>query len=226
MDHKSTVLKKQAPSQVLSLQHLTIHKDDERLIQIHTEVPAQSVLTIMGPSGCGKTTLLNAISGQLSAPFVMQGDICINGRSVVAIPPHKRKVGIMFQDALLFEHMSVKENIAFAIPPQRYSSKKAQYIAIDRLLENVSLSGFGDRSIDALSGGQQARISLLRTLAAEPDVVLLDEPFSKLDASLRAQIRQWTFDEIKRRDIPAVLVTHDKEDAQAANGEIIEIMPC
>jgi len=211
---------------ILSLQHLQVEKEGKPLVKVNTQVQGQSVLTIMGPSGCGKTTLLNAISGQLAAPFTLAGDICINGRSVTAIEPYKRNIGIMFQDALLFEHMSVKENIAFAMPAKLHITKQAQSQAIDTMLQEVSLEGFGDRGIDALSGGQQARVSLLRTLAAEPDVVLLDEPFSKLDASLRAQIRTWTFEQIKQRNIPAVLVTHDIEDANAAGGEIIELMPC
>ena len=211
---------------ILSLQHLQVEKEGKPLVKVNTQVHGQSVLTIMGPSGCGKTTLLNAISGQLAAPFTFTGDISINGRSVTSLEPHKRNIGIMFQDALLFEHMSVKENIAFAIPPKLHRTKQAQSQAIDTMLKEVSLEGFGDRGIDALSGEQQARVSLLRTLAAEPDVVLLDEPFSKLDASLRAQIRTWTFEQIKQRNIPAVLVTHDIEDANAAGGEIIELMPC
>ena len=211
---------------ILSLQHLQIEKEGKPLVKVNTQVHGQSVLTIMGPSGCGKTTLLNAISGQLAAPFTFTGDISINGRSVTALEPYKRNIGIMFQDALLFEHMSVKENIAFAMPPKLHSTKQAQSQAIDTMLQEVSLEGFGDRGIEALSGGQQARVSLLRTLAAEPDVVLLDEPFSKLDASLRSQIRTWTFEQIKQRNIPAVLVTHDIEDANAAGGEIIELMPC
>ena len=211
---------------ILSLQHLQVEKEGKPLVKVNTQVQGQSVLTIMGPSGCGKTTLLNAISGQLTAPFTLAGDISINGRSVTEIEPYKRNIGIMFQDALLFEHMSVKENIAFAMPPKLHSTKQAQSQAIDTMLQEVSLEGFGDRGIEALSGGQQARVSLLRTLAAEPDVVLLDEPFSKLDASLRSQIRTWTFEQIKQRNIPAVLVTHDIEDANAAGGEIIELMPC
>ena len=132
----------------------------------------------------------------------------------------------MFQDALLFEHMTVAENIAFAMPKNSHSNRKAKMEAIEEMLSAVDLAGIGERAVTSLSGGQQSRVSLLRTLASQPDVVLLDEPFSKLDLVLREQIRSWTFKQLKTRNIPAVLVTHDKEDALAAGGQIIELSSC
>ena len=120
--------------------------------------------------------------------------------------------------------MTVGENIAFAMPDKAYKNKQLKHDAINALLVAVELDGIADRTVNTLSGGQQARVSLIRTLASEPDVVLLDEPFSKLDVALRSQIRSWTFSQLKARNIPAVLVTHDKDDALAAGGNVIQIL--
>lgn len=112
------------------------------------------------------------------------------------------------------------------MPKDSHPNRKAKLEAIEEMLSAVDLAGIGERAVTSLSGGQQSRVSLLRTLASEPDVVLLDEPFSKLDFALREQIRSWTFKQLKARNIPAVLVTHDKEDALAAGGQIIELSSC
>ena len=209
---------------MLSLENIVIYRDDKPLLQLSAEVAKGEVLTVMGPSGAGKSTLLQAIAGQLQAPFSVTGQIKINHVVINEIDAHLRKVGIMFQDALLFEHMTVGENIAFAMPDKAYKNKQLKHDAINALLVAVELDGIADRTVNTLSGGQQARVSLIRTLASEPDVVLLDEPFSKLDVALRSQIRSWTFSQLKARNIPAVLVTHDKDDALAAGGNVIEIL--
>ncbi|GFD77222.1 ABC transporter ATP-binding protein [Tenacibaculum sp. KUL118] len=208
---------------MLSLEEIVIYRDKEPLLQLSAEVAEGEVLTVMGPSGAGKSTLLQAIAGQLQAPFTLAGQIKINDVVMNNIDAHLRKVGIMFQDALLFEHMTVGENIAFAMPNNAYKNKQMKRDAINELLAAVELDGLADRAVTTLSGGQQARISLIRTLASQPEVVLLDEPFSKLDVALRSQIRTWTFSQLKARRIPAVLVTHDKDDALAAGGEVIEL---
>jgi len=208
---------------VLSLEEIVIYRDKEPLLQLSAEVAKGEVLTVMGPSGAGKSTLLQAIAGQLQAPFTLAGQIKINDVVMNNIDAHLRKVGIMFQDALLFEHMTVGENIAFAMPNNAHKNKQMKRDAINELLAAVELDGLADRAVTTLSGGQQARISLIRTLASQPEVVLLDEPFSKLDVALRSQIRTWTFSQLKARCIPAVLVTHDKDDALAAGGEVIEL---
>nr|WP_233095230.1 ATP-binding cassette domain-containing protein [Alteromonas sp. IB21] len=194
------------------------------MLQLSAEVAGGEVLTVMGPSGAGKSTLLQAIAGQLKAPFSIAGQIKINGVVINNIDAHLRKVGIMFQDALLFEHMTVGENIAFAMPADRHKNKQVKRDAINELLAAVDLDGIADRAVNTLSGGQQARVSLIRTLASQPEAVLLDEPFSQLDVALRGQIRSWTFSQLKARKIPAVVVTHDKDDALAAGGNIIELL--
>ncbi|PRO68881.1 ATP-binding cassette domain-containing protein [Alteromonas gracilis] len=209
---------------MLSLENIVIYRDKKPLLQLSAEVAKGEVLTVMGPSGAGKSTLLQAIAGQLQAPFSIAGQIKINGVVINDMDAHLRKVGIMFQDALLFEHMTVGENIAFAMPADRQKNKQMKRDAINELLAAVDLDGIADRAVNTLSGGQQARVSLIRTLASQPEVVLLDEPFSKLDVALRGQIRSWTFSQLKARKIPAVLVTHDKDDALAAGGDIIELL--
>lgn len=209
---------------MLSLENIVIYRDERPLLQLSAEVAGGEVLTVMGPSGAGKSTLLQAIAGQLKAPFSIAGQIKINGVVINNIDAHLRKVGIMFQDALLFEHMTVGENIAFAMPADRHKNKQVKRDAINELLAAVDLDGIADRAVNTLSGGQQARVSLIRTLASQPEAVLLDEPFSKLDVALRGQIRSWTFSQLKARKIPAVVVTHDKDDALAAGGDIIELL--
>lgn len=209
---------------MLNLENVVIYRDDKPMLQLSAEVAKGEVLTVMGPSGAGKSTLLQAIAGQLQAPFSVSGQIKINHVVINDVSAHLRKVGIMYQDALLFEHMTVGENIAFAMPDNSHKNKQMKYEAINELLAAVELDGIADRAVNTLSGGQQARVSLIRTLASEPLVVLLDEPFSKLDVALRSQIRSWTFSQLKARNIPTVLVTHDNDDALAAGGDVIEII--
>lgn len=210
----------------LSLEKLVISRAENVLLNVNAGVEKGQVLTVMGPSGAGKSTLLQAIAGQLYEPFSVSGIIKINNNVINRKPAHLRKVGMMFQDALLFEHMTVAENIAFGMPKNSHSNPHARMEAINTMLSAVELESMGQRGVNTLSGGQQSRVSLLRTLASAPDVVLLDEPFSKLDLALRGQIRSWTFEQLKARNIPAVLVTHDNEDAIAAGGQIIELSPC
>ncbi|WP_421131640.1 ATP-binding cassette domain-containing protein [Alteromonas sp. A079] len=208
----------------LKLDNVTIKQAEKTLLSINVTVNNGDVLCIMGPSGSGKSTLLNAIAGQLSAPFTLQGRIVLDECLITNTPSHLRGVGVVFQDALLFDHMTVGQNIIFAMP-QGMSAKEKRRAMID-MLSAVELDGLENRAPNALSGGQQARVSLLRTLAAQPKVVLLDEPFSQLDTHLRAQIRTWTFEQLTLRDIPSILVTHDKDDAMAAGGKTIELSSC
>lgn len=168
------------------------------------------VQTIMGPSGCGKSTLLAAISGSLSPVFHMQGAITLNGRQIDNLPIERRKVGILFQDDLLFPHMNVYGNLSFALPAH-YSKQQKKKRITESLLQ-AGLQDFEERDIATLSGGQRARISLLRTLLAEPDAVLFDEPFSKLDQELRGSFRLFVQQQVRQMNIPAILVSHDPED--------------
>lgn len=180
------------------------------------------VATIMGPSGIGKSSLLDAIGGHLPRRFEMAGRAVLDGRDVTDLPAEARRIGILFQDAVLFPHLSVGDNLAFGLS-QSVRGRAARKAKVDQALEQAELSGMADRDPATLSGGQRARAALMRTLLSDPLALLLDEPFSKLDASLRDDIRRFTFAHIRDRRIPALMVTHDPEDARAANGPVIRI---
>ena len=189
---------------------------------LHLHVPPGEILTLMGPSGCGKSSVLAAIAGTLASvsegllPLQLQGTVQLNGRELAHLPTHQRGVGLVFQDALLFPHMTVAENLLFAVPAcgtNGISLTIAQRQArVQQALQEAELSGMGERDPSTLSGGQRARVALMRALLAEPQALLLDEPFSKLDAALRAQLRPWVFAHVRERRIPVVLVTHDEQD--------------
>ena len=189
---------------------------------LHLHVPPGEILTLMGPSGCGKSSVLGSMAGTLASvseglqPLQLQGSVQLNGREIAHLPTHQRGVGLVFQDALLFPHMTVAENLLFAVPvsdTRGNSRTNAQRQArVQQALQEAELSGMGERDPSTLSGGQRARVALMRALLAEPQALLLDEPFSKLDAALRAQLRPWVFAHVRQRRIPVVLVTHDAQD--------------
>ncbi len=185
-------------------------------------VEAGQIVTIMGPSGCGKSSLLGFICGTLDPAFAARGQVLLDGEEMGMRPPERRRIGILFQDDLLFPHLSVAENLAFGLPAAiRDRGLRAARIAA--ALAEAGLAEFGERDPATLSGGQRARIALMRTLLAEPRALLLDEPFSKLDVALRGRIRAFVFDHARANALPTLLVTHDPEDAAAAGGPVIEI---
>ncbi|MEQ8829041.1 MAG: ATP-binding cassette domain-containing protein [Alphaproteobacteria bacterium] len=175
--------------------------------------------TIMGPSGSGKSTLLSAICGTLDPVFALSGAVSLNGRALAGLPAQNRRTGILFQDDLLFPHLSVGDNLAFGLSADLPSTERRA--RIDAALSEAGLTGFAGRDPATLSGGQRARVACLRALLAEPEALLLDEPFSKLDANLRARFRQFVFEHAAGRGIPVLLVTHDPEDAASAGGQVI-----
>lgn len=189
---------------------------------LHLHVPPGEILTLMGPSGCGKSSVLASIAGTLDSvseglqPLQLQGSVQLNGRELSHLPTHQRGVGLVFQDALLFPHMTVAENLLFAVPVSDASGNKGstaqRQVRVQQALQEAELTGMGERDPSTLSGGQRARVALMRALLAEPQALLLDEPFSKLDAALRAQLRPWVFAHVRERRIPVVLVTHDEQD--------------
>ncbi len=208
--------------ETLRLRDVTVALDGQPLIAgLSLAVAPGEVATVMGPSGSGKSTLLSWICGSVDPAFAIEGHIELDGRDITRTVPEARRVGILFQDDLLFPHLSVGENLAFGIPRGVGREERRKRIA-DALCE-AELTGFEDRDPATLSGGQRARIALMRTLLAEPKALLLDEPFSKLDAALRSRIRRFIFDHAIERGLPALLVTHDPDDAAAAGGPVLEI---
>lgn len=205
----------------LALRNVVISKGGVPLLSVDHYIAPGEVLTVMGPSGVGKSTLLAFITGTLAQDFRASGSVWLDGHEVTHLPAHKRRVGILFQDDLLFPHLSVGANLAFGLRPG--GSVANRQAKVDEALEEVGLSGFADRDPATLSGGQKARVALMRMLLSEPCALLLDEAFSRLDADRRALVRDMVFDRAKARALPVLMVTHDAEDAQAAGGPIITL---
>ncbi len=207
----------------LTFDQVEIRKDNQPLLAINRTITPGAVLTLMGPSGVGKSTLLSAVTGNLAADFDCSGRILLNGSDITHMPPHQRRVGILFQDHLLFPHLSVGANMAFGL--QSGGTRADRRAQVEHALREVGLDGFHDRDPATLSGGQKARVALMRMLLSDPCVLLLDEPFSGLDAALREQVRSLVFKTAHDRGLPVLMVTHDIEDANAARGELITLQP-
>nr|WP_279008835.1 ATP-binding cassette domain-containing protein [Aeromonas jandaei] len=200
---------------MLSTTPLHLYLEEHRLLSLPAlQVAPGEVLTLMGPSGCGKSSLLAALVGVLpaSGPLRLEGDVTLGERRLTHLPPQARRIGMLFQDDLLFDHLTVAENLMFGMPASVKGHRARREKAVATLAQ-VDLTSQADKLPGALSGGQKARVSLLRALLAEPEALLLDEPFSRLDKPLRAAFRELVFAQIKALAIPAILVTHDEEDA-------------
>jgi putative thiamine transport system ATP-binding protein len=206
----------------IKLQDVQILLDGQMLITISETINPGEVLTVMGPSGSGKSTLLAHIGGFLDPAFSAMGKVLLNGEDITLLAAEQRRVGILFQDPLLFPHMSVGGNLMFAIPA-KIKGKEIRKKLANQALEQAGLNGFFDRDPATLSGGQKARVALMRVLMGEPRALLLDEPFSKLDTERRAQIRQFVLDEARARNLPVLMVTHDHADAKAAGGSVFTL---
>jgi len=179
-------------------------------------------VTVMGPSGCGKSTLLAYLAGTMDPVFRARGRVRVGDDDLTSLPPERRRLGLQFQDDLLFPHLSVGGNLAFALAPHVHARGERRR-RIEQALDEAGLAGFAERDPATLSGGQRARVALMRTLLAEPRALLLDEPFNRLDAALRGEIRAFVFDHARERRLPALLVTHDVADAAAAGGRVIRL---
>jgi putative thiamine transport system ATP-binding protein len=182
------------------------------LRDLHLEVPPGTVHTLMGPSGCGKSSVLAAVCGTLEDGMVWQGSVHLNGQCLDTLTVQARRVGLLLQDDLLFAHMTVRENLLFAVPAGPAANREA---AVQQALADVEMHDLADANPARLSGGQRARVALARALLAQPRCLLLDEPFSKLDAALRERMRTLVFGLVAQRNIPALLVTHDAADVAA-----------
>jgi putative thiamine transport system ATP-binding protein len=207
--------------------HIALLGNTQRTLvrDLRLEIGPGEVLTLMGPSGCGKSSLLAAIAGTLddvaegAEALKFDGSVRLDGDNVTARPTAQRGIGLLFQDPLLFPHMSVQDNLLFAVPPGSSEQRNAQ---VAQALDEAGLTGFGGADPATLSGGQRARIALMRALLARPRALLLDEPFSRLDTALRQQFRAFVFDQVRARAIPAILVTHDRADI-ADTARVVEL---
>ncbi len=204
---------------IISVSDASVSFDDTRALDgFSLDVPVGALVALVGPSGCGKTTALRAIAGfqDLDA-----GTVSIRGETMVSdkinVPPEKRRVGMVFQEYALFPHISVAENVGYGVR----GSDRVRRVA--EVLDLVGLAEYGSRFPNELSGGEQQRVALARALAPEPDVVLLDEPFSNLDAPQRERMRRELKHIIRAARVTAVLVTHDQSEALAI-ADIVAVM--
>lgn len=188
--------------------------------QLSLTVAPGEVVSVMGPSGSGKSSLVAYLSGTIDRRFDASGTVTLDGIAVDRLPVDRRRIGVLFQDDLLFAHMTVGENLAFALPQRIGGRARREHVA--RALVEAELEGFAARAPATLSGGQRARVALMRALLAEPRALLLDEPFARLDVALRGRIRDFTFATIVARGIPALLVTHDEQDVP---GRVVALGP-
>lgn len=179
------------------------------LKNVNLEIKPGEFFAFLGPSGCGKTTLLRLIAGFNTA---QTGSVVIGGRNVLTLPPWRRDVGMVFQSYALWPHMTVWKNVTFGLEERRLSAQERNQRAEDAL-KLVGLEKLADRKPSQLSGGQQQRVALARTIAVRPTVLLLDEPLSNLDASLRVQVRREILAMQRRLGLTTIFVTHDQEEA-------------
>lgn len=206
----------------LTLDKVAISLGTRPLLALSHVVAPGAVLTVMGPSGSGKSTLLAYVGGFLDPAFTATGRVLIGGKDITAQPAEARHAGILFQDPLLFPHMTVAANLLFGLAPDVQGRTERRAI-VEQTLSEFGLDGMGERDPATLSGGQKARVALARVLLSAPRALLLDEPFSRLDAPLRQAMRDLVFAAARKRGLPVLLVTHDKADAIAAGGNVVRI---
>ena len=176
---------------------------------VNAVVAPGEVLVVTGPSGCGKSSLLQALAGLAAPPLQASGGLWLDDLPLHTLPVEARRLGLMFQDDLLFPHLTALDNLLFAVPAGRRAERVAR---AEAALAEAGLSAHAAKRPHQLSGGQRQRVALLRTLLAAPRALLLDEPFSRLDVPLRAAMRALVWQTLARHGLPAVLVTHDPAD--------------
>ena len=201
----------------ISLKNIELSFGSIKVIKnVSIEIKHGEFFTFLGPSGCGKSTLLRLIAG---FEHCQKGQILIEGKDITNLPPWKRKVGMVFQSYALWPHMTIRQNIEFGLKEQKMPQKEVNY-KVDKVLELVSLTEFASRYPNQLSGGQQQRVALARTVVTEPKVLLLDEPLSNLDASLRVEMRQELLSLQRELNLTTIFVTHDQEEANTTSDRI------
>ena len=193
---------------MLCVKNVSLRLPESRLLtNVNFTVDKGDIVTLMGPSGCGKSTLFSWMIGALAGQFSCTGELWLNEQRIDMLPTAQRQIGILFQDALLFDQFSVGQNLLLALPATLKGNARR-----NDALERSGLDGAFHQDPATLSGGQRARVALLRALLAQPKALLLDEPFSRLDVALRDNFRHWVFSEIRAMAIPVVQVTHDLQD--------------
>ncbi len=197
----------------LKLQNIS-HKLDDFHLKADLVLPSGKLTSLLGPSGCGKTTLLKIISGLYSPG---EGKVIMGNRDITKLDPRYRKIGMVFQDYALFPHMNVMKNICYGMKQKGTDAVRKG----EELLELVHLGGYGKRKPEELSGGEKQRVALARALAGSPEILLLDEPLSALDAKLRRALRRQIREIQLETGITAVYVTHDQEEAMAISDRIV-----
>lgn len=201
----------------VKLVNMTKYFNNTRVLEnISLDINKGEIISLLGPSGCGKSTTLKLIAGLLSLD---NGDILFNNKSVLNLPTQKRNAVIVFQEYLLFPHMNVYENIAFGLKMKKISKKEIDF-KVKELLYLVKLNNYENKYPSELSGGQKQRVAIARSLAVEPEILLLDEPFSNLDINLRDEMREFILDIQSKKNITTILVTHDKEEALIMSDKI------
>lgn len=213
---------------MLEIDRLGVDLESKAILRdVSLTVPDGETIAVLGPSGSGKSTLLRAVAG-LVEPAT--GAIRWDGRSIVKVPTHQRGFGLMFQGYALFPHMDVAGNVGFGL---RMAGRETGDGPVEDALESVGLSGFGERRVESLSGGEQQRVALARTLAPEPRLVMLDEPLGALDRNLRQRLVADIRRVLDDREVTAIVVTHDRDEAVALSdrlavmraGTIVQVGP-
>ena len=196
-------------------------KEKPFIKNLNLKINNGNILCVFGKSGVGKSSLINVIAGTTEDNLLFEGEIILNRRILNNIPIEKRKIGLLLQDGALFPHLTVEQNIYFGM--NRKLKSKEKLFLIDENLNKANMEGFQKRYPHTLSGGQKARIACLRAVLSEPEVLLLDEPFSSLDPEHRNTFRNFVIDKVKESKIPCLIVTHDETDKMISNEKPIDL---
>lgn len=201
---------------MLSLSSVSVGYHDQWLFApLDLTVDNGQIMIIDAPSGAGKSSLLRWIAGLTTEQMIGRGEIYLLDRIINDLAPEHRHIGYLFQSPLLFPHMTVAENLGFGMP--NHYQRSDRKLRISESLERSGMAGMENRDPDTLSGGQQARVALLRTLLAEPKALLMDEPFSSLDKDMRGHMLDIVKEEVERLNLPVLMVSHDPRDHSLSN---------
>ena len=196
-------------------------KEKPFIKNLNLKINNGNILCVYGKSGVGKSSLINVIAGTTEDNLSFEGEIILNGKILNNIPIEKRKIGLLLQDGALFPHLTVEQNIYFGMN-RKLKSREKSFLINENLIK-ANMEGFQKRYPHTLSGGQKARIACLRAVLSEPEVLLLDEPFSSLDPEHRNTFRNFVIDKVKESKIPCLIVTHDETDKMISNEKPLDL---